>query len=270
LAAVTDHVREAVGLPLGPEGAYFVGVPDDHGESHRPSVLDANRPPADQPGLWCNWEPNDAGDRLGCPEGDHFYLFDDWLGYIIEHFLSRWGCTLNGTVAWQGAQEPDRGVLIVRDNVVDNLGAIVVTDGDESRRLKVFLCHASEDKKRVHALCDRLRDDNVDAWVDDKHILPGSDWEDEIARNLRATDAVIVCLSPSSVKKRGFVQKELRMALSIAEEQPEGDVFIIPVRLAPCDVPDSVRRWQWVDLGKRGTYARLLAALDSRARAISQ
>lgn len=267
LADVPDPLREAVGLPLGPEGAYFVGTPD---ESHPASVVDSNRPPADQPGLWCNWTPNEVGDQIECEEGDHFYFFDDWLAYLIEHFVARWGCALNGKVSWQGAQEADRGVLVVRDNIVDNLGAIVVTENDETRRLRVFLCHASEDKKRVRTLGARLQDDNVDVWVDDKKLLPGSDWEMEIARSLRATDAVIVCLSPYSVAKRGFVQKELRMALSIAQEQPEGEVFIIPVRLAACDVPDSLRRWQWVDLDRRGAYARLLAALASRANSISR
>jgi len=41
------------------------------------------------------------------------------------------------------------------------------------------------------------------------------------------------------ITKQGFVQKEIRFALDIADEHPPGRIFIIPVRLVDCDVPDS-------------------------------
>jgi hypothetical protein len=203
-------------------------------------------------------------------EGEKFQFFDDWLTYQIEHFFKPWGRTLRGRIRWQGDDDLDRGTLMVRDNVVDVLGAIVVRNDEDARRLKVFLCHASEDKARVRGLAARLRDDNIDVWEDANKLLPGNDWELEIKRALRATDAIIVCLSPGSVRKRGFVQKELRIALAVAEEQLEGDLFIFPVRLAPCDVPESLRRWHWLDLEVRGAYTRLLAGLAARATSISQ
>jgi hypothetical protein len=271
LTGVPDPLREAARLPLGHEGCYFVGTsPSPHGESHLASVVDMNVPPAGQPSLWCQWVPNDEGDRIGCDEGEKFHFFDEWLSYLIDHFFKPWGCRLTGNVQWQGDDDADRGTLVVRDkNAVDVLGAIAVRKDDELRRLNVFLCHASEDKRRVRALGERLRDDNIDVWVDDKRLLPGSDWELAIRHALRAADAVIVCLSPESVKKRGFVQKELRMALAAAEEQPEGELFVFPVRLVPCEVPDSLPRWHWLDLGQRGAYGRLLAALAARAGSIS-
>ena len=52
-------------------------------------------------------------------------------------------------------------------------------------------------------------------------------------------DVVIVCLSDHSITKQGFVQKEIRFALDIADEHPPGRIFIIPVRLVDCDVPES-------------------------------
>jgi hypothetical protein len=48
--------------------------------------------------------------------------------------------------------------------------------------------------------------------------------------------------------KQGFVQKEIRFALDIADENPPGRIFIIPVRLVDCDVPDCLKKWQWVNL----------------------
>ncbi len=40
-----DPLREAVGLPIGPDGCYFVGEERTaYGEVHQPSILDVNRP----------------------------------------------------------------------------------------------------------------------------------------------------------------------------------------------------------------------------------
>ncbi len=270
LRTVADPLREAVGLPLGPEGCYFIGTATDaRGESHHESIVDGNRPPNDQPGLWCQWVPDENGSSLQWDGHEKFHNFAEWLEYAIEHFFKPWGCVVNGRVEWQGGDEADRGVLVARNNTVDVLGAIVVYEGREARRLKVFLCHAAEDRRRARRLFARLRDDNLEPWLDESNLLPGSDWELEIKRALRSADAVVVCLSPGSVKKRGFVQREVRLAVAAAEEQPEGELFLFSVRLEPCDVPDSLRRWQWLDLRRRGNYARLLAGLAARAWSLS-
>ena len=65
--------------------------------------------------------------------------------------------------------------------------------------------------------------------------------------------------------KAGFVQKEIRVALEVAEEQPEGVIYIIPLRLEECTVPTTLRRWQWVDYYHSQGYERLLRALRTRA-----
>ena len=131
------------------------------------------------------------------------------------------------------------------------------------RPLRVFLCHSSGDKRRVRDLYQRLRADGVEPWLDEENILPGQDWEYEITRAVRAADGVIVCLSCESVTKSGYVQKEIRFALDVADQQPEGAVFIIPLKLEECDVPHRLRRWQWVSYSEPHGYERLLRALRS-------
>ena len=59
---------------------------------------------------------------------------------------------------------------------------------------------------------------------------------------------VVVCLSKDSVSKTGFIQKELKFALDVADEQPEGAIFMIPLRLEPVQAPERLRKWQWLDL----------------------
>jgi len=131
--------------------------------------------------------------------------------------------------------------------------------------LEVFLCHASQDKKAVRQLHDELKILPVDLWLDEIKLLPGQDWEREIRRALRAADVVVVCLSSQSVTKTGFVQKEIRITLDIADEQPEGAIFLIPARLDECEVPDRLNRWQWVDLFTPEGLPKLKIALERRA-----
>jgi serine/threonine protein kinase len=134
-----------------------------------------------------------------------------------------------------------------------------------AQQVKVFLCHSSSDKLAVRQLYRQLRAINVLPWLDERDILPGQDWDFEIRRAIRASQAILVCLSQSSITKRGYVQREIRNALDIADEQPEGAIFLIPLRLEECEVPDRLRRWQWVDLFQQNGFEQLARAVRKLA-----
>jgi hypothetical protein len=141
------------------------------------------------------------------------------------------------------------------------------TKGQSSVRshgLRVFLCHSSSDKGAVRALRTKLLTDGIRPWLDEEDILPGENWEEAIRKAIRASDMVLVCLSATSVSKIGYLQKEIKSVLDVADEQPEGNIFLIPVRLDPCDVPSRLSEWQWVDLFDEGGYQRLMRSLRSR------
>ena len=78
--------------------------------------------------------------------------------------------------------------------------------------------------------------------------MPGQDWDLEINKAVRESDAVIVCLSRSSITKEGYIQKEIRAVLSVADEKPEGIIFLIPLKSEECVVPKKVKRYQWAEL----------------------
>lgn len=134
-------------------------------------------------------------------------------------------------------------------------------------RLRIFLCHSSNDKAEVRSLYAKLLEDGFEPWLDEENLLPGQDWQREIPRAVRNSDIVIVCLSRGSINKSGYIQKEIKFALDIADEQPEGTVFIIPLRLEECEVPDRLSRWQWVNFFDNNGYARLKKSLEHRADA---
>ncbi len=123
----------------------------------------------------------------------------------------------------------------------------------------VFLCHSADDKPLVRELYRNLRNDQFNAWLDEENILPGQDWEMEITKAVRNADVVIICLSKGSINKSGYIQKEIRFVLSVAEEKPDGVIFIIPARLEECEVPHKLRKWQWVDLFNRDLVINICA-----------
>jgi len=138
-----------------------------------------------------------------------------------------------------------------------------------SRNVRVFLCHSKGDKSIVRDLYHRLRNDDIEAWLDEEDLVAGQDWELEISRAVRAADVVVVCLSKDSVTKAGFVQKEIKLALDVADTQPDGAIFLIPLKLEECEVPERLRRWQWVNLFEQQGYTRLVEALSLRFGQIS-
>jgi formylglycine-generating enzyme required for sulfatase activity len=127
------------------------------------------------------------------------------------------------------------------------------------------LCHAFDDKPAVQVLYERLSAEDIDVWMAEERILPGQDWELEIQRAVSASDVVIVCLSRKSADKTGYVQKEIKLALDVADRQPEGAIFIVPAKLEDCKVPDRIMRWHWVNLYEKIGFVLLMRALEARA-----
>jgi len=140
------------------------------------------------------------------------------------------------------------------------------------RKLRVFLCHASQDKSIVRELRQRLEDEGwIDPWLAEKKLHPGEDWRNSIEEAVETSDLVVICLSKNSVDKEGFVQKELRYAREIALEKPEGTIFLIPLRVSDCDVPRGLRFFQWADYfgeQKKQAYAELLDSFSIRRQQV--
>lgn len=116
--ATPDPIREAVGLPVGIQGGYFVGDQDNFGQNRTPDILEYNTPPFGQPGLWCQWVPTEDGTAIEHDGGEKFYDYVEWIGYLIEHFLKPWGYTVSGKVQWRGEEDSDLGQISIDDNVV--------------------------------------------------------------------------------------------------------------------------------------------------------
>ncbi len=134
-----------------------------------------------------------------------------------------------------------------------------------------FLCYAKENSTSVREFRELLKAESwIDPWFDEEDILPGQMWEASVVEAVHQSHAVIIFLSSIAVRTEGFFHKELKLALDAAAEKPDGTIFIIPIRLDVCDVPDRLLPYQYVDYfgddeHKKRVYTSLIKALKIRA-----
>src|SRR5207302_10365455 len=77
LEKLPDPIREAVGLPIGVDGAFYLGGTawDHKGEKNDLSIIDYNQVPAGQFSFYCQWVPTNDGKRLAWDGGEKFYHY---------------------------------------------------------------------------------------------------------------------------------------------------------------------------------------------------
>lgn len=134
---------------------------------------------------------------------------------------------------------------------------------------RIFLAHASEDKPRVQQLYNQLKKQGFSPWLDAIDLIPGQNWEIEIPKAIKRASVCLVCLSKSSVAKKSYVQREFRYALLAYAELPPESIYLIPVRLDDCEVPDlqipdlelKLRSIHWVDLFETTGFEHLVSAI---------
>jgi hypothetical protein len=127
--------------------------------------------------------------------------------------------------------------------------------------VRIFLSYAREDESMVEDLYKRLSEAGFRPWMDKLDLIPGEQWRPGIKRAIENSDFFFACLSNTSVKKRGYLQREFKEALNIWQEKLESDIYLIPVRIDDCDVPENLREFQWVNLFERNGFERLVRAI---------
>lgn len=113
-----DELRVSAGLTIGTDAEFFVGGGGSFGQERDSSILNYNKPPATQPGLWNGWTPNSDGTAIIWDEIENFYNYVDWIQYMIKNFFNPWDYILNGDIAWQGDAVKDKGIINIINNII--------------------------------------------------------------------------------------------------------------------------------------------------------
>jgi TIR domain len=134
---------------------------------------------------------------------------------------------------------------------------------------QIFIAHANEDELKARELFTYLEQSGFDPWLDKKKLLPGQNWRDEIPKALKKSDFFIACLSSQSVSKKGYIQREFKQALNLLAEMPTGTIYLIPLKLDECEVPDlrqneygvNLRDIQWLNYWEEDGYEKLVLSI---------
>src|SRR5579884_2073483 len=115
-----------------------------------------------------------------------------------------------------------------------------------------FISYVREDKAAVDLLQEILEAAGVTVWRDTENLWPGQDWRMEIRRAITGGSfAFLACFSDNSAARQTTYQnEELIVAVEQMRQMPPGRPWLLPIRLADCDVPEF-------DLGAGRTLASL-------------
>ena len=129
---------------------------------------------------------------------------------------------------------------------------------------RIFVSYARPDAQIVGQIVRFLNHvAGFDTWFDLHDLLPGQEWRFVIEREISSASLLILCLSTRSVDRTGFFQKELRLALEQFALRPKGQVFIIPIRLNPCPIPEDIAHLQVLDMFTETATDKLLETIQA-------
>ena len=125
-----------------------------------------------------------------------------------------------------------------------------------SHASKVFLSYSVEDGQIARALASRLTDAGLEIWDPAEALFPGDNAALRIGHALEESDAMVVLISPNSMKSES-VRQELEYALGSARYKGR----LLPVVLKPAkDMPLILKKFPSVRLGSKiGEAAREIA-----------
>lgn len=104
---------------------------------------------------------------------------------------------------------------------------------------KVFISYSHKDEEFKDSLAEHLagliRSGIISEW-NDRKILPGSDWSNEISENLKNSDLILFLISSSFLSSDYCMNIEAKTALSMHES---GYAQLIPIVIRPVDWADT-------------------------------
>lgn len=132
-----------------------------------------------------------------------------------------------------------------------------LTDSINLSKPKVFLSYARFDEEKAERLYGALTSASFRPWMDKHNLLGGENWPAVIEREIPTSDFVILCLSQRSCEKRGYFRAEIGLALRKLNELLNSDIYLIPVRLEECEIPQELSHLNYIDLFVEGGLANL-------------
>lgn len=120
----------------------------------------------------------------------------------------------------------------------------------QRRRYQIFISHATADKWLARVLCEKLEAMGAVTFRDDRDIRGGDDIPEEIFRQIRQSDEVLVLLTPMSVN-RPWILLEIGAACGC---DPPPRIIAVRYCIDTDNVPALIRSKRGFHLNEMDAY----------------
>jgi len=131
----------------------------------------------------------------------------------------------------------------------------------KTKAIRVFLSYQNDDRKQVEVLYHKLTEKGFIPWMDINSTLRGK-WEPQMQKAIKESDYFLACFSSGSLRKKQSVfRDELSLALKIQKKLFRTEVFIVPVRLTDCAIPEEFKQFHYINLFEKSGFTELVKVL---------
>src|SRR5258708_29510285 len=132
----------------------------------------------------------------------------------------------------------------------------------------VFLSHNHAARPRVRRLAERLKAAGVRVWLDEWVIQAGDIIALKVDEGLEQSRVLLLCISPAALAS-GWVA--LERSTAVHRDPANAGRRFIPLMLGDCDIPDTLRRYAYVDYRDEAgvAFAEILEACRPEAAGAS-
>jgi hypothetical protein len=116
----------------------------------------------------------------------------------------------------------------------------------------VFLSHNQADKPPIRRLAERLKAVRLRVWLDEWVIKAGDIIALKVDQGLEQSRVLLLCISPAALAS-GWVA--LERSTAVHRDPANADRRFIPLLLGDCALPDTLRRYKYLDFGEESEAA---------------
>ena len=130
----------------------------------------------------------------------------------------------------------------------------------------VFLSYSSRDKKIVHAIAKRLKNDGVRVWLDTWAIKGGDNFQKKIEEGLEQSRVLVLCMSTNAF---GSDWSQLESHTFRFRDPLNEERRFIPLRLDDAEIKGSLAQFSYIDWRikyRKEEYVKLLEACGIPAK----
>ncbi|MGE5463410.1 MAG: TIR domain-containing protein [Syntrophothermus sp.] len=120
----------------------------------------------------------------------------------------------------------------------------------------IFMSYSRRELGFVDDVVSKLEGEGYNVWLDYRVLIPGTPWDEQIAKGLKNSDTVLLVVSKASIAS-DYVELEWRHFLDTNKR-------VILLIFEAVDLPKELEKYEWVDF--RGSYKAGLKELFSQLK----